>query len=177
MANSKLKNKYFKCPQSILKKMSKELATFKGDGNNSEGYSRAKKLIKDNGKVTYEELKRIKNFFDNTEHEENDIEYRMNGGEDMKKWVENTLNTARNAIYYVKKSRMDAGEENMFKKTHSKDKAKNPTKVRIPKPHKGDQSKYISGNKVAYENLQREMKDIKYLMEYLSNKNNKEKII
>lgn len=177
MANSQLKNKTFKCPSRILKKMAKELATFKGDQNGSEGYKRAKDLVKNNGKMKYEQLKRIKNYFDSVDKDKDDIEYRMNGGDEMWNWVEQTLKTARDVIYYVKNTRKDAGEENMFKKTHSKDKAKNPTKTRIPKIYKGDQNKNITGNLVAYESIQRETDHIKYLMEYLSNENNNKNII
>lgn len=172
MANSQLRKKSFKCPKHILDKMAKVLSTFKGNANESDGYNRAKKLIKNEGRVSYEQLKRIKNFFDNFDGDETHIEYRLNGGDEMKNWVESSLNTARNAVYYVKKSRMDAGEENMFKTTHSKDKAKNPTDINIPKPHKGDINKYISSNKVAYERINKELEDINYLMEYLDRKKN-----
>lgn len=172
MANSLLRGTYFKCPDRILQKMEGEINNFEGDGNKSDGYNRAKKLIKNNGKMKYEQLKRIKNYLDNAE-DPNDVEYRLNGGDDMKKWVESALRTARNLIYNMKKTRSDAGEENVFKKPHTKDKSKNPTDVNVPKVHKGSQNRNVTTDKVTYEStLNEEINGIKYLIEYLNNENN-----
>lgn len=177
MANSKLKGMVFRCPDKVLEKMEGEVNNFQGDGNKSDGFNRAKKLIRNGGKMKYEQLKRVKNFFDHAD-DPDDVEYRLNGGNEMKNWVENALKTARDIIYYMKKTRMDAGEENMFKKSHTKDKNKNPTNVNIPKLHKGKQSRNISTDNVTYESsMNEEINEIKYLIKYLSKDNNKEQII
>jgi hypothetical protein len=48
--------------------------------------------------ISYPQLKRIKNFFDNFQGKENDPSYILNGGSQMKAWVENTLTSMRNNV-------------------------------------------------------------------------------
>ena len=165
MANSTLRGKYFKCPKEVMDYIRNEVSSYHGEPDDS-GYKRAKNILDNDGKISYEQLKRIKNYFDKYNGDKTDDEYKLNGGDKMQKWAEETLKTARDSIYNEKKTRMDAGEENMFKKTHSKDKEANPTRVRIPKPHKGSKSRNIMQNKTTYES---EKKTIKYLIEYLTN--------
>jgi hypothetical protein len=71
---------------------------------------------------------------------------------------------------------MRAGRENQFLKTHEKDKSANPTKVGgLPKINKGNVSRKIIDNKEVYnEGIQKEIQEIKYLIEYMNN--NKEKL-
>lgn len=171
MANSDLKGKYFQCPDKVLKKIEKEASSYKGDSTDS-GFKRAKNILKNNGKISYEQMKRIKNYFDEYDGDKTDEAYKLNGGDEMKKWVEEELDNARDAIYNQKKVRMDAGEENTFKKTHSKDKSENPSKVRIPKIHKSSKMRNVMQNKANYESEIKKKEIINELIEYLSKKNN-----
>ena len=52
-----------------------------------------------------------------------------------------------------KKIRQNSGEENVFKKTHTKDKSKNPTKVRQIKVAKNSDD--IFNNRAVYEDIDR----------------------
>ena len=167
MANSDLKNSYFNCPDEIINFIKKQLVHYE-KGGDTRGLKRAKNLIAQKT-VSYSHIKRLKNFFDNFKGNQNDMQFRLNGGEKMKKWVDNTLKNARDSISNVKKNRMNAGEENQFKKTHTKDKDNaDPTRVRLPRPHKGSVHRQIMTNKVVYETVNDEILEIKYLIEYIT---------
>lgn len=119
--------------------------------------------------VSYEYMKKIKSFFDNY-NGENKKQYDLYGGNKMKKWVNQTLKDRRGAVYSPKKTRMDAGEENQFKKTHNKDKENtNVTNVNIPKIAKGSKLRHIMTNKTVYENIKEEIKYNRYLIKYMNN--------
>ena len=53
----------------------------------------------------------------------------------------------------IKQSKQNTGEENVFKKTHTKDKSKNPTKVRKIKV--ATKSDDINNNRAIYEEINR----------------------
>lgn len=168
MANSDLQNGYFSCPDDVIGAIQSELASYE-KGGNTKGLKRAKGIV-EKKKVSYSHIKRLKNYFDNYEGDGTDAEYKLNGGDKMKKWVDNTLKGARDAIHNVKKTRMNTGEENQFKKTHNKDKSNaDPTRVRLPRPHKGSVERQIMTNKVTYESVSDEMEEIRYLIEYMNN--------
>ena len=55
--------------------------------NNTEGYNRNKEL--QNQKfITYKQLKRIKNFFDNFKGNQKEPSFILNGGVEIKNWEE-----------------------------------------------------------------------------------------
>ena len=60
MANSQLLDKTYKIPPDVIKYIGKVLVYTP----NGEGVKRAKYLLK-NGSITYQEMKRLKNFLDN----------------------------------------------------------------------------------------------------------------
>lgn len=62
--------------------------------NNQEGLTRNKGLI-DNKTATYQQLGRIKNWFDSYSGPKDSKEYELNGGDKMKEWVNNTLERMR----------------------------------------------------------------------------------
>ena len=68
---------------------------------------------------------------------------------------------------------MNAGKENAFRKTHTKDKENaNPTNVNLPKINKGSTMDNIMNNRTVYESLNEELTDILYLMKYIDKKVN-----
>jgi hypothetical protein len=120
-------------------------------------------------------MKRLKNYFDSYDGDGTDDEYKLNGGDVMNKWVDKALGNTRDTIDHQKRVRMDAGENNQYKDTHTKDRDNaDPTRVRIPKIHKGLTSRNIMTNKVAYESVSGEIDIIRYLIEYMNNNDNKE---
>lgn len=114
MSNSNLKGKIFPTPDKVLKELSKNLKKF-SDKKNSKGFNRAIFILERRG-CTYEQLKRIKNYFDYVNDDNYDeIEYLLNGGDIMKEWVNYTLDQARKSVYGSKKARKDAGMQNQFR--------------------------------------------------------------
>jgi len=127
--------------------------------------------------VSYENLKMKKTRLSQAKEAKNLEEFKRLGGEEVLKFIENTLKTDRDSIYNTKKVGMDTGRENQFLKTHDKDKSKNPTKVGgLPKINKGDVSRKIMSNKEVYnESFEQEISQMKYLIEYMNN-NKKQKL-
>lgn len=119
MANSSLQGKSFKLDGDIKNHLKKMFNAYKGE-KTKEGYQRLRNLVETED-VTYEELKRIKNFFDTHEGGNKETAYRLNGGTKMKSWVEKTLSHARNDLSGKKKAMSDVGMENQYIDTHTKD--------------------------------------------------------
>lgn len=99
-------------------------------------------------------------------------EFNSLGGDVELKKLENVIHTAQNADYNVKKTGMDAGRENEFIETHEKDRDNaNPTGLGgIPKVTKGKISNKIMSNKEVYnEAINKEISEVRYLIEYMNN--------
>ena len=89
--NSALYGNTYPVPKQILNKINAFVYT----NPTGEGIKRAKNLI-NSGNVTYQQLKRLKNFFDTFDPEvttQNEFNYA--GGDDMKFFVEQTLESER----------------------------------------------------------------------------------
>lgn len=144
MANSKLtsRNRYYKIPQYIIDDMNMKL--LKNKSLNSPLKNKAKSIVKHRF-VSYENLKRIKNFFDSnndidsnlkaderqTKHQQNKNDFMFMGGNKMKNWVESQLKDLRDPIHRSKKAKSNfAGFKNEFRKEHTKSFVKAP---QIPK--------------------------------------------
>jgi len=92
--NSKLYGNDYNIPQEILAKINAVLIQYP----NSEGTKRAKNLLTSKA-VTYQSLKRLKNFFDYYNPQTVPIEqYELAGGDKMKGWVETVLNAEREGV-------------------------------------------------------------------------------
>jgi len=167
--NDILKNKTFPIPTEILKGLEVSLETFK-NSENKAGIKRANGFLTDKV-ISFKEMERLKNFF--THYDGNDEqEYRLSGGDLMREFVINGVNTLRNAIDKVKKVQMKTGRENVYKKTHTKDSSKNPTNVN--KANIQTTSDEIMNNRTTYsENYKTEISKIRYLIEYMDNNKNK----
>ena len=118
------------------------------------------------------EMSRLKKAKEMCETTKSCGEYTRLGGEERLKEVENLVKTAKDANYQQKKTGMDAGRENQFIKRHEKDKDNaNPTAVGgVPKMTKGSINRKIMSNKEVYnEGIQKEISEIRYLIEYMNN--------
>lgn len=90
--NSDLYNNKYIIPKPILAKINSKLAIV---DSGVKGYKRGKNLTK-NGYCTYQEMKRIKNFFDHFDMKTSSKdEYDLNGGNDMKYFVDLKLKNER----------------------------------------------------------------------------------
>lgn len=92
--NSKLYNKKVSIPENIKKYLEKCFSAAKGATETTEGYKRNKQLREDS-EITYQQLKRIKNWFDTYKGTNKDLPFVLNGGDYVKNWVETNLNQMR----------------------------------------------------------------------------------
>ena len=150
--NSDLKDDKYVIPDELRSTLSSRL---KSMNKSDKGYSRCNTLLSD-GNVTYSQAKKLKHELEN-ELDGND--YDNVGGDDMLTFLDSSLGNRRNSVKGGKKNRMNAGMENQFLKSHTKDNSKNPTKVRKVKVAK--KSDDIMNNRAIYEDIARIKKLIK----------------
>jgi len=101
--NSELYDKTFKLPSNVLNHIQTTLVS----NPNGEGVKRAKFMLK-NGAITYQALKRLKNFFDYfNSQSDSRIQYELAGGDLMKQFVDTTLNNERHGVESSKKIKQD----------------------------------------------------------------------
>lgn len=101
--NSELYDKTYKLPSNILKHINGVLMS----NPKSDGVKRAKFILK-NGSLTYQSMKRIKNFFDNFDMNNSDkIQYELAGGGLMKYFIDNALEQDRGDINRSKEIKQD----------------------------------------------------------------------
>ena len=82
-------------PEEVVGYLGQCFDSAKGADNSTEGYKRNQEL-RDKKEITYQQLKRMKNWFDNFNGHDNDLPFILNGGHYVKGWVDNTLGTMRN---------------------------------------------------------------------------------
>jgi hypothetical protein len=110
--NDSLKYRTWVIPNSIKKIMVQNLRQFNGD-KNAAGYDRLRNLINMQN-ISYYELKRLKNFYDNMT-DDNQNEFELYGGNKMKQWVYNTLLSSRNMIEIDKESKVKMNKPNAYR--------------------------------------------------------------
>lgn len=179
MPNKSLEDKYFNVPDKVFNKINQALKTITVNDGHAKGLQRAKDLTSDR-KVSYTQMKRLKNYFDNYEGDGSDDEYKLIGGKVTSFWVDKTLGSNRDSIKQAKKAKMDAGLENQFIKPHTKDRDNaNPTNpdsgmIDITKGKISD--KILRGDEIykssdrKTEAYEKEIQSIKYLIEYMNKK-------
>jgi hypothetical protein len=122
---------------------------------------------------------RLKKAQENCQNDNDCGEFNKLGGVSKLNRLDTIIGKEQDVDYQKKKVGMDAGRENQFIKTHEKDKDNaNPTGVGgIPKINKGSINRKIMSNKEVYnENLNVEISEIRYLIEYMNNNNKKQKL-
>lgn len=113
--NKDLYGKEYDVPPHLLNILSRSLQKY-GD-KSTENVKRVKELT-ETGKATYQQLKRIKNWFD-THNNTSDPEFHLLGGGSFKGWVDQTLNSDRGAIDLSKKAKSVA-MDNQYLDPHEK---------------------------------------------------------
>lgn len=142
--NKELNDRKFQLTSKLKKHLQDTLDNYKGS-KSVAGYERLNNIL-NMDYITYSEMKRIKNFFDNYRGTDESAEYILNGGAPMKFWVNDTLHTATQAIKDFKTAKMNAGFDNAFIRTHEKDKQTKVKKPTIIKSKKKDFTKHIANN-------------------------------
>jgi len=144
--NKDLKNDFYSLPKELLSHLNNNL---ENSNESQSGFKRLKGMCDQKG-IGYKQAKKVK-------HEmESDMEpqvYKLIGGDELLSWINDKLDRRRNIVDGIKRNKMRAGLPNQFKKTHTKDKSKNSTKVNIPKV--GTNSDTIMNNRAIYENIDR----------------------
>ena len=109
--NSELYGNEYTIPDKILNSINTALIKYPND----EGIKRAKYLL-NNKRLSYSNLKRIKNFFDHYSPEINsEVQFQLNGGVEMKNWIEGVLNSERKSVETSKEVRQDMSDNNVNK--------------------------------------------------------------
>lgn len=136
--NSKIYDNEVELPKQYREHLKVCFQKAKGANSDVEGFKRNQEL--QNKKfITYKQLKRIKNFFDNFKGNQNDLSFILNGGFEMKNWVEDELRKMREYGNTTKKHKSDTGMMNAYIKPHEK---KDFTNVRPSKKHLSTLQKY-----------------------------------
>lgn len=116
--NSALKDNEYRIPDELLNDISIALQKYKKV--DSSGKKRANHFLTFK-KITYQNLKRIKNYFDTLKEPYDKVEFELNGGLRMKKFVNNLLDSERQRVENSKSVQSNlAGKENAYNKTHDK---------------------------------------------------------
>lgn len=118
-------------PKDKQEHMTKCFHMVKGADENTEGFKRNKELQGQNY-IDYKQLKRIKNFFDNFKGNHNHPSFILNGGVEMKNWVNDVLRKMRQGLDLSKRNKADTGMMNQYIKPHEK---KDFTNVRPSQKH------------------------------------------
>ena len=144
--NKDLKNDKYKVPTELLELLNNNLVSL---SSGDKGFDRCSDITQ-KGYLTYPQAKKFKHELEN-ELEDND--YEVVGGDSMLEFINDTLTQRRDGIHKSKKIRQNSGEENVFKKTHTKDKSKNPSRVSKIKVAKNSDD--ILNNRAVYEEIDR----------------------
>jgi hypothetical protein len=132
-------------PEDVVEYLQQCFDSANTDDSTIEGFKRNQEL-RDSREATYQQLKRMKNWFDNFNGLENDLPFILNGGHYVKNWVNDTLGGMRNNVYMGKKAKSEV-LPNQFIQTHTKDNLN--TMNRQSKSHSsttGDINKDITEN-------------------------------
>lgn len=109
MANTALYDKSYKIPEPLIAIVKAALVKYP----NSEGIKRAKTIVY-NGVITFQNLERLKNFFKYYQPVNGDTsQYELAGGNDMKNWVDRTLDSDRKGIEFSKRALRDVSNDVM----------------------------------------------------------------
>ena len=139
--NKDLYGKTFSLPEDVVNYLQQCYDSAHGANDKTEGYRRNIEL-RDSRQITYQQLKRMKNWFDSFNGDRNDLSYILNGGDYVKGWVDTTLNSLRNDIHQSKKVK-SVVLPNQFNSEHEKDNLTDmgrPSKSHSKTIHKYDTS-------------------------------------
>ena len=116
--NSKLYNQIVMIPDTLVKHLEDCFNSTNGN-NNIEGYKRNQEL-RQSKQITYQNLKRVKNWFDSYSGKKEDAPFILNGGDRMSNWVNHALQQMRNSVSSSKKIKSDSGMANQYLDAHGK---------------------------------------------------------
>lgn len=148
--NSTLIKRQVKAPlgKDIKKHLYKIYNEYNGD-KGSKGYARLENILamdRDDGGIKYNELSQLSHVLNHIIP--NSDEYKTLGGDLMKTWVDISLKSMENNDRADKEARRKAGEQNAFRRAHTKDRQnKRKNKPTIGRFQTKNASKSIANNK------------------------------
>ena len=92
--NSNLYNKSITLPKEVVEYLQTCFDEIPNSDTTIEGHKRNEEL-RNSGYITYQQLGRIKNWFDNYDGDGTDAPFILNGADYMKNWVESTIQGLR----------------------------------------------------------------------------------
>ena len=116
--NSSLYDRKAVVPDTLLKHLEKCFTSTNGN-ENVEGFNRNKEL-REKKVATYQQIKRIKNWFDQFTGKKEDAPFILNGGDRMKSWCDEVLRVWRDNDSSSKEHKSDAGMQNQYLDSHEK---------------------------------------------------------
>lgn len=116
--NSNLYDRRAKLPEKLINHLKKCFSSVDANSN-TEGFNRNKELT-GSDHITYQQIKRIKNWFDSYGGNKEDAPFILNGGDRMKKWCDEVLRVWRGDDESSKKVKKDTGMENQYLHRHGK---------------------------------------------------------
>lgn len=150
--NKEIYDKEIELPENYREHLKVCFQKVKNPDKHGEGFKRNQEL-QNQRFIGYPQLKRIKNFFDGFTGNQEDPEFVLNGGFEMKNWVNDELRKMREFGDLSNRNKMDAGMQNQYIKPHEK---KDFTNVRPSQEHSKTVDKY---NAQVTESLRR-IKDL-----------------
>jgi len=112
--NSMLKGKSYDLPDNVLEFL-KDCINKYSEHKTVKGYKRANHLI-NNPNQPFVNLVMVKHYFDNIDKDSTSkIEYDLNGGDVMNKWVQNLIKSERERVKGQKVARTNAGMSKQFR--------------------------------------------------------------
>jgi len=106
-------------PEEVVTYLGQCFDAAQGASESTEGFKRNQEL-RNSGEITYQQLKRVKNWFDSFQGAKNDLSYILNGGDYVRNWINQTLDSMRNDVHLGKKIKSEV-LPNQFLQTHTKD--------------------------------------------------------
>jgi hypothetical protein len=116
--NSKLYGNIVIIPNTLLKHLEDCFNSTQGD-TNIEGWKRNQDL-RQSKQVSYQQIKRIKNWFDSYGGNKEDSPFILNGGDRMNNWCDEVLRVWRDDVKTSRQRKSDAGMQNQFLSAHEK---------------------------------------------------------
>ena len=110
-ANKAGENRTWAIPDDIYTQLQNNVVNYNGD-KNATGWDRLNNLVNQRN-VGYDEMRRLKNFFDNKAKNEPE-HFNLIGGTKMRQWVDNSLNSFRSAVDSDKANRSQMGMQNVY---------------------------------------------------------------
>jgi hypothetical protein len=116
--NSNLYNNTAVLPDTLLKHLDDCFNSVSADSS-TEGYNRNKEL-RQSKTMTYQQLKRVKNWFDSYSGNKKDSPFILNGGDRMNAWCNEVLKIWRENQSTPKDAKQEIGMQNSHLKSHEK---------------------------------------------------------